>query len=281
MIMINMTHKTTKIMDANVHYWSLNESGPQPIILVHGFRGNHKALVEVANKLAKDRHVILVDLPGHGQSSSLANSTMGNFAQFLDEFIRYLDLKSFDLWAHSFGGSIAMMYVSMYQPQNLRSLILVSPALQSKTISPVTGLMKIYYKLATIMPPKMQRVWLASKTIDHISSKFMIKNVSHAKRQQMIEDGRSNLKEIQPRVLIEVSLNYLETNFSKLPGKITVPTLVIAGELDRLVSVKQLKSLSEQITNSTFEIVPKHGHLSPIEVPEHITQVTEKFLYKY
>jgi pimeloyl-ACP methyl ester carboxylesterase len=60
--------------------------------------------------------------------------------------------------------------------------------------------------------------------------------------------------------------------------RINVPTLVIAGSDDRVVSPESSKRLSEGIPNSRFKIIEETGHLLFIEKAEEFNRTVLDFL---
>ncbi|MFZ2544863.1 MAG: alpha/beta hydrolase [Candidatus Saccharimonadales bacterium] len=270
-----MIHSKKQILGSEVHYWIHNPGQNKTIIAVHGFRGNHKALTDFASYF-EHTTVILFDLPGHGQSSNMRpRHTMQNFARFLSEFINSFQLEQFDLWGHSFGGSIALLYAS-HHPVRLDKLVLVSPAVSVS--GPLATLGTIYYKFARILPLRTQKAWLSSTIVDHISGELLIKHVSSQRKSQLLKAGHRNLQEINPPVIIDSSLSYFKINCISLAKQIKAPVLIIAGQLDQLVPLSRLEMLFANINNGTFKILPEHGHLSPLEIPGNIAHITEKFI---
>lgn len=101
----------------------LGESGPT-LIFLHGFscdRSDWRAQVEA---LAGRYRVVIVDLPGHGQSPVPISSTMESIAQTLGEIIAGWDDNGVILIGHSLGCRIAL---EMYRqtPAHIRALILL------------------------------------------------------------------------------------------------------------------------------------------------------------
>lgn len=57
-----------------------------------------------------------------------------------------------------------------------------------------------------------------------------------------------------------------------------VPVLIIAGEADRVFDVFQSESLAASIAGSDFVLLPKTGHLSPLENPSAVNAAIDGFL---
>ncbi|MDP9839543.1 pimeloyl-ACP methyl ester carboxylesterase [Neorhizobium huautlense] len=61
-------------------------------------------------------------------------------------------------------------------------------------------------------------------------------------------------------------------------GTITCPTLVIAGDEDRLRSREEALELHEGIAGSAFAVIEKTGHMVPMEAPEKLAEVMSGWL---
>ena len=57
--------------------------------------------------------------------------------------------------------------------------------------------------------------------------------------------------------------------------KIAVPTLVLSGDEDRLISNKYSREMAELIPRATLVIVPCCGHMAPLEQPEEVIAALE------
>jgi pimeloyl-ACP methyl ester carboxylesterase len=64
---------------------------------------------------------------------------------------------------------------------------------------------------------------------------------------------------------------------SELPN-IDVPTLVICGEQDAIVTVDEMSSMADALPDATFVEVPGAGHMSPLEDPVTVNAAIRKFL---
>lgn len=270
-----MLKKDITINGSRIKYWVYNPGLKPTILVVHGFRGNHKALARFARHFRHWR-VILPDLPGYGVSEPLRRKhTLRNFAFFLKAFAERLRLTDFTLWGHSYGGSVCIEYAAM-RPRNLKLLVLVSPAVAAGGVLAKLGTW--YYRAAPLLPKQWQRAWLASPLVDRLSGELLVKNVSRGRKREMLAAGRRNLQEIRPDVVMESSLSYLGTDLIKMAGRIQVKTLIIAGRLDRVVPLPRIGKLASRIPSSAVVVLPKRGHLAPIEEPVHVATLIEDFL---
>ena len=101
----------------------------KPILILHGWGSNSDRWVKIAELISsKEFKVIVPDLPGFGQSATLETAwTMNNYINWLEEFVKELNLGEFCLMGHSFGGALAVKF-SIKHPQNVEKLFLVAAA---------------------------------------------------------------------------------------------------------------------------------------------------------
>ncbi|MEN8778498.1 MAG: alpha/beta fold hydrolase [Glaciecola sp.] len=99
------------------------------LILLHGFSADHNVWLRCGNILGKHYHVVLLDLPGHGQTTYQADADYSIPAQSqrLHQFITALELQQVHLAGNSMGGFLAAQFALDF-PENTASIICVDPA---------------------------------------------------------------------------------------------------------------------------------------------------------
>ncbi len=109
-------------------------------------------------------------------------------------------------------------------------------------------------------------------TIDHV---LTAGGLSPEDRRQVIEDslrGAPQAKSAWPQSTM------LEDLTREVAG-IEVPTVVIAGEFDKVDSVETLRAeLLPYIQQATLQVVPGTGHLSPLEAPDQVAGLIRDFV---
>ena len=79
----------------------------EPLLLIHGIGSHRQAWSPVLNRLARERDVIAVDLPGHGESPLVpfgGPTVAAGFAQLLAAFLDDLGLADAHVAGNSIGG---------------------------------------------------------------------------------------------------------------------------------------------------------------------------------
>lgn len=104
------------------------EYGPStrepPILLLHGLSDSHLTWSRIAPELARDRRVLVLDLPGHGFSDRPdAGYELEWYARVVSAWIESLGIPRLDVVGHSFGGGIALMLLLHCRPR-IRRVVL-------------------------------------------------------------------------------------------------------------------------------------------------------------
>ena len=94
-----------KVKDWNIYYEVLGDGNP--VILLHGWLTTLETMRPIANNLSQNFNVYLVDVVGFGKSDIPEHPLNSNdFGDFLEEFIKNLNIENPILIGHSNGGRI-------------------------------------------------------------------------------------------------------------------------------------------------------------------------------
>jgi pimeloyl-ACP methyl ester carboxylesterase len=56
-----------------------------------------------------------------------------------------------------------------------------------------------------------------------------------------------------------------------------VPTLVINGGTDSMVSIERARAMADRIPDARFVEIPESGHAPPLEYPQQVTDALVEF----
>jgi pimeloyl-ACP methyl ester carboxylesterase len=98
-----------------------------PVVFLHGLNDSHLTWRQIAPDLARDRRVLVLDLPGHGLSDRPdASYELAWYARLVGGWMDALGLPTVDIVGHSLGGGIALMLLHTSRPR-IRRLVLAAP----------------------------------------------------------------------------------------------------------------------------------------------------------
>jgi proline iminopeptidase len=241
----------------------------------------HAMLWPALSPLAAHRQIILYDLRGRGESSAPANpadSAIEDDAADLGALRRALGIRRWDVLGHSWGGGIAMLGVSG-DLSGTRRLVTVD------AVGPTSDWIPLLRKNALARLRGEAR-----KRLERIDEAALTSNDPeiHAEQTQAIYpawfvDGDMPARFALPRRVNPVGsavlarLRAQHYDWRQELGNISVPTLVIHGELDPL-PVEISEQVASVIPAATHVVIPDAGHMPFWEAPDVFFPTIEQFL---
>ncbi len=238
-----------KLLDQNVNY-EYYGNGDETLVLLHGWGQNIQMMQPIAEKLKKEVRVLLIDLPGYGQSEEPKTTwSVYDYAKCLNSLVRKLNIEKPILLGHSFGGKIALVYASKYETKKL--ILFGSP--YCKEIEKMSYKVKILKTLKTVPGLK--------------------KFESFAKKHIGSTDYR-NASDKMRKILVE-TVNLDITDDVK---KITSPTIICWGTRDEAVPLKRAYELESLIADAAVIEYPELTHYAYLEDLSKTINVIRSFI---
>ena len=238
-------------------------AGDPALVFLHYYGGSSRTWKHVIARLAPSFRTIAIDHRGWGQSDAPADGySLVDLAADAEGVVAALNLQRYVLVGHSMGGKVAQLMASG-QPAGLAGLVLVAPSPPSPMVMPAQA--------REMMAGAYASRETVEATIDHV---LTAKPLSAEDREQVIEDslrGSPQAKVAWPRAM---SLEDIAAQV----GDINVPTLVIAGALDRVDPPIRLQAeLLPRVPQAVMHVLPETGHLSMLEAPDAVASLIEEF----
>ncbi len=118
-----------KLDNSRVHYINYGK-GDETLVLIHGWTQSADAWRDNIADLAKRNHVVVVELPGHGESDKPQTTyTMEYFARAVDVVMRDAKVKRAVLVGHSMGTPVARQFYRKY-PDKTLGIVIVDGSLR-------------------------------------------------------------------------------------------------------------------------------------------------------
>src|SRR5437870_2454654 len=122
------SHFTT-LDGARIHYVNYGK-GSEALVLIHGWTMNLDSWRDQVSDFAKRNRVIVIELPGHGQSDKpQVTYSMDLFARAVDAVMRDAKVKRAVLVGHSMGTPVARQFYRQY-PEKTLAIVIVDGLLR-------------------------------------------------------------------------------------------------------------------------------------------------------
>lgn len=237
-------------------------TGEPTLVFLHYWGGSLRTWDKVVARLADSFRCVAYDIRGWGKSDAPASGySISDMAIEAASLIEMLGLKKYVLVGHSMGGKVAQLLASR-KPTGLAGLILVAPA----PPTPVRFPDEIRQQQIHAYDNRESVI----QTVGFLTARLPAPEIL----EQIIEDSLGASREA---VLAWPTSSLLEDISAEVP-KIDVPTLILAGEKDRVDSVEQhRREILARIPNARLEIVKGSGHLVPIDEPAQLASAIAQF----
>ena len=212
-----------------------------PLVLLHGNGESKEYFSAQMEPLSAVRHVYAVDTRGHGRSPRGEGPfTLTRFAEDLEKFRTAHGIETMDLLGFSDGGNIAMLY-ALAHPERVSRLILNGANLDPSGVKRSVQLpVEIGYRIASFFAQKDPKAAANAEMLG------LMVNEPH----------------IDPGEL----------------GKLTMPTLVIAGEKD-MIRDDHTRKIAAALPDGKLVILPG-DHFVAAKNPDAFNEAVLRFLQK-
>ena len=251
-----------------------------PVLCIHGFGASLYSWRNFVTPLSQNYQLILIDLKGCGDSPKPPDSHYSpqDHADLIYKFILDHDLRNLTLVGNSFGGALSLLLSLMllnHAPGRLRALVLIDAGAYKKYIPgylrligiPILGAVAIYLTPARFMAKSILKMAYYDPkkiTAEQIAA-YAAPIASPGGKHALLETG----KQIIPPNIDELTARYKD---------ITVPTLIIWGRQDKIISPEVADLLDQALPNSTLKWIDQCGHVPQEEMPEVTVPLVLDFL---
>lgn len=242
-------------------------AGP-PLLLLTGI-GAHMDMWAPFARLLEGRELIAFDAPGTGMSERpRLPLRMPQLARIAVALLDELGLDAVDALGYSWGGALAQQ-LARVAPRRVRRLVLCAtgPGLGGVPPRPVAGLM-----LAT--PARYYHPRLLALTLPHIAG-------GRTAREPAALGAHAAERLLRPPDPLGYAFQlYAVAGWSSLPWlhRLRQPTLVVAGDDDPSVPVRNARLLAGRVPDARLHIVRGGGHLFLLDEPESAVGAIQAFL---
>ena len=251
--------------------------GLEPIVFVHGLAGQWQNWLENIPRAAQERRVIAMDLPGFGLSPMPRERiSIPGYGRCVEAICDRLELGRVDMVGNSMGGFIAAE-VAIQFPERIDQLMLVSAAgITSADI--VHGPIVLAGRVMSVLVAHTaaQRRRFAGRPVTrHAALALVARHPSRLKADLAYEAFFKGAGKPGFDDALRASLDY---DFRDRLPEIRQPTLIVWGENDSIIPVRDAQEFERLIPDSRKVVMKDTGHIPMAERPETFNRLMLEFL---
>jgi pimeloyl-ACP methyl ester carboxylesterase len=268
-----MTKQTIELGQYTAAYTSVGAG--IPVILLHGFFGDAWTLDPIAQGLSEHYCCISLELLGFGDSSKPdIRYLIDDHVEFLREFLAAKNISEFYLLGYSYGAWVAAAYAAILPQEQiatpqLNGMVLLAPAgIRDDTFTGRYNFLKpllwqtplVDWVLGTIAPIAKLAKYEYFGTIRAARTAI---STQPAARSFLID-------RLKPEDAVDTVENEID--------RITIPTLVIAGEIDSTIPLWHSQTYADKIPQASLVIIAGADHDL---VQTHAEEVTRSIVEQW
>ncbi len=239
------------------------------IVMIHGAGGSIEVWFRQVADYARHFNLLLVDLAGHGGSANESFGKGFNFSRAAEqvmEVVNHLKIEK----GHFIGlslGSIVVRLIAKHNPQQVSSMVLAG------AVTELNAKVRLLLTLATAF----KRI-IPYGLIKRVIAKCIIPQEKYGKSKKLF---LNNAK----KVSFDSFLNWLKlgdgvSKYIKdlFEEYISIPTLYLMGEDDKLFLPKVQKTVRNGGDNVSLIVVPDAGHVCNVDNKRFFNQHSLEFM---
>ncbi len=248
------------LIDGKQLFYQIQGQG-LPLVLIHSSMQSHRQW-QYQQSIAKQERLILLDLPGHGQSEQLdGDVSVKRLTSIVAQLIQKLDFDKIIFLGHSIGGAIGLQFALDYA-ELLEGLILVGTGAKMGVFPAILEDIRTHY---------------------HEGIELTIGQLGFGSTAdpKLVEFAKQECFHCNPKVAYDDFNACNNFDVRQRLNQIHIPTLVIVGDEDQLTPLKWSQFLANQIPNADLVVIESAGHMVMMEQPEQFNNAIKSFLQKF
>ncbi|MGI8668807.1 MAG: alpha/beta fold hydrolase [Aridibacter sp.] len=260
-----------------IHYQEFGNATNPKMVLIHGYTASTYVWHTVAPQLADAGfHVISVDLVGFGYSDkpSWFDYSIASQARIILRFINCLGIGKATFVGSSYGGAVTSWF-TLDNPERVEKLVLVGAVCNNEPkFSPIFRVVGMRGIGETVSPFLID----SKRFLRHRMKGTLDKTNHHLITEDRVESILRPLKAADAHYsLLMTARNWEADRIEEDAHLIEQPTLLIWGERDNVIPLKNGEKLYDRILNSRLVILKNCGHVPPEEKPELFVDLVTEF----
>ncbi len=234
-----------------------------PIVLIHGHPFDRTMWRPQVERFSQTHRLIVPDLRGYGESTVIpGKTTLDMFAADVADLLDVLGVEKFVLGGLSMGGQIVMDFHRQF-PERVAGLLLADTFPGAETPEGV--------KARNDMADRLEQEGMAPYA-EEVQWKMVARGNDSEHVMRMMKNAPPEGAAAALRGRAE------RPDYTELLRTISVPTLVVVGELDEYTPVDVAQHMHTLIPGSELVVIPNAAHMPNLERPAEFNEAFERLL---
>jgi pimeloyl-ACP methyl ester carboxylesterase len=231
-----------------IRYWEAGQG--EPLVTLHGAGGPEFSFA--LDLLARDRRVILIEMPGFGEQINEVHEDFDGFAATIARTIEAIGIERYHLMGTSFGGATAL-FLALSFPDRLISLVLDAPAA---------------FRGGAPSPMEM--------AAGEAEPRF---RAQPDREPKFVAPEMEKMARVMPLLgrLMSADPEFENSLTDRLPGCL-VRTLVVFGDKDGVIPSDNGRIYRRLMDNCSLQYLHKAAHAAQFDRPEAYAELVGDFL---
>ena len=282
---------------AYIHNFDSLDSEKEIVLFIPGAGMDHRVADLISPNPKIFNKVLSIDLPGHGGSTPTGAKSIQEYASFISNCIKEIDISGIHLCGHSMGGLVAMELAASDSKLfksvalfNCQYPLFVGSALldgSSRNLDGAADFLTKYgiHKLPKIEKPKKTFGSMGSsfykKTDGKVMSPYGSKEISDPNREVALFGLKKLFNQVSKDILsidMNACMNYrMDDSDIKSIENINI----LIGEMDKLVSEKKIDEMINLFGSAQLKKMEGVAHFPFFEDPKVLNNTLEEVFSTY
>jgi pimeloyl-ACP methyl ester carboxylesterase len=249
-----------EISGVNIACWMSSQNlihGRKNLVFIHGSGADHRIWIKQYTKLKDDFNIIVIDLPGHGQSEGTGEQEVARYVEWIKKFLDALAVEKPVLIGHSLGAAISLVFAIQYGEM-------------LSAIVPVGGGAKMPVNEMILKGLKTETEFVIG-----LAAKFSVAKENRERLSRTVIEG---LSRANPDVLYGDLLACDRLDITSSISRIGVPAFIICGADDKMTPSALSQYLQDNIPGSQMSLVDNAGHMVMLENEKSFNEHLKMFV---
>ena len=238
------------IKDVFVNYIQYGNKNGKDVVLLHGWGQNIEMMNPIGKGLESDYYITVIDFPGFRSSSEPTYAyTIYDYYEIVSELLTKLKIDNPVMIGHSFGGRVAIVYAAK---KKVSKLVLLSAPFRRST----------------------KRNTFKVKVLKFLKKVPVVKELESYMKTKI---GSSDYRNASP-MMRNILVNVVNEDLTGYLKQISVPTLLIWGDLDNAVPIEDARYAESIMEDAGLVVYEGCTHYAYLERINQTISVLRSFL---